>query len=405
MFRSIVASAAVMALAVGASAQTQQMNAGRIHQSVTPTYGTYSLTSGFQVNNQAYRYGPATIFDNTNGAEYYFSTLGATEEWIDECAFAATDLDGNEQINGISWEYCSMVPDVAGTAITTELRFYNDTVLGAGPTGWLDLVAGTNQNAQCGYLIAGLPGDLSGTFAINCWGVTVDLSAGFECSVPQELTPGGFTELNGIGWMYYDAGSLGLTGPVLDSTWSFGGAGTAIPGYGSQDYFELFDLSLGLGAEYVGAFFFGGGSKLQGSFQTVLYGDGILDTDVVNADVPGTGDVLVLSSDVEFRPGNSVTWSLNAPGTAGLTYAMLVGTAGSSAGFGSIAGPGTTLLVNPGSILTPPTPFIMSGATPAVSTPPLPALPPTVYAQAMGFSGGVAPGNATEASNALKHDN
>lgn len=396
MFRSIVASAAVMALAAGASAQVQQ-HAGSLNTKVAPTHGAYNMNTGFELAApQTYRAGPETIFDNTQGAEYYFSTLTATEEWVDEMAFAARDLDGDEQIDGMVWEYCSTTPD-AGTmdVVDAEIRFYNDTVLGVGPTGWLDLGAGTNQNAQCAYGVAGLPGDTSGA-GVTCWIITLDLACGFECSLPQELTPGGMTELNGLGWMYLDGGS----GPVLDSI-----VGATSVGYGSQDYFELFDLSLGLGAEYVGAFFFGGGAKLQASFNTTLMGNGILDTDAVNADVADTGDIHCLVSDIEFRSGSAVTWSLVDPGTAGLTYAMVVGTSGSSAGFGPFAGAGTTLMVDPGSVLIPPTPLVMSGATPAVTTPTLPGLPPSIYAQAFGFSGGVAPGNATEASNALRHSN
>lgn len=395
MFRSIVASAAVMALAASASAQVQQ-KAGSLQPNVTPTQGVYSLETGFELASpQSYRSGPETIFDNQTGPTYYFSTLTATEEWVDELSFVARDIDGDEQINGIDWTYCSTTPD-AGTmdVVDVELRFYNDTILGAGPTGWHDPIGGTSQNAQCAYGIAGLPGDTAGT-GVSCWAIALDLECGFECSVPQELTPGGATEFNGIGWMYLDGG----TGPVLDSTYG------APVGYGSQDYFELFDLSLGLGAEYVGAFWFGGAPKLYASFQTTLYGNGVLDTDVVNADAPDTGDILCLGSDVEFRSGSAVTWSLVDPGTAGLTYAMVVGTDGASAGFGAFAGAGTTLLVNPGSVLIPPTPLVMSGATPAVTTPTLPGLPPTVYAQAFGFSGAVGPGNATEGSNALRHSN
>ena len=391
MFRSIVASAAVMALAAGASAQVQQ-SAGSINTKVAPNKGAYNMETGFELAApQTYRLGPETIFDNTQGAEYYFTTLAPTEEFVDEMAFPADDIDGDEQIDGVVWEYCSTTPD-AGTndVVDVELRFYNDTILGAGPTGWFDAGAGTSQNAACGYGLAGLPGDTAGT-GVTCWIITLDLAGGFECSLPQELTPGGFTEFNGMGWMYLDGGS----GPVLDSI-----VGATSVGYGSQDYFELFDLSLGSGAEYVGAFFFGGGAKLQASFNATLFGNGILDTDVLNAAAPTAADVRVLSSDVEFRTGNAVTWSLDSA-TAGTTYAMVVGTAGDAAGFGLVAA--GTLMVNPGTVLTPPTPLVMAGGS--VTTPTLPGLPPTVVAQAFGFVGGINPGAVTEASNALVMDN
>ena len=164
---------------------------------------------------------------------------------------------------------------------------------------------------------------------------------------------------------------------------------------------EIFDLSMPFGSEHLGTFFFGGGSKLPMSFQTTLYGNGILNTDVVNADSPDVNDVLCLTSDVPFVTGASVTWSV-VPGGASV-YAMIVGQGGSSAGFGALAGPGTTLLVDPGSILTPPTPFVMTGGS--VTTPALPGLPPSVYAQCFGFTPGVGIGNAVEASNALVHLN
>ncbi|PCJ52696.1 MAG: hypothetical protein COA70_11935 [Planctomycetota bacterium] len=406
MIRSIFTCVAAAAIVVSASAQTQQIPAGNLHRTVAPTHGVYNMTTGFEINAQSYRSGPATIFDNTDGVGYYFSTLSGTEEWIDSCAFIADEISGNEQINGFDFSYCSLLIDPVGDAITVEVRFYDDNPGFMEPTGWTNPIAGTIQNAACAYGIAGLPGATG--VGISCWAIAIDLQCGFECSVPQEITPGGVTEFNGIGWMYMDALVSGNTGPTLGSTIGPGGPGTAIPGYGSRDLFELMDLAF-VGSGWTGTFFFGGAPKTQATFDVVLYGDGILDTDVVNADAPDTGDVLCLGSNIEFRSGNAVTWALdNAGGTAvfpSAAYAMLVGTAGSSAGFGSIAGAGTTLLVDPGSLLFPPTPFIMSGAVPSVTTPPLPGLPPTVWAQSMGFNGGIGAGNAAEASNALRHSN
>lgn len=401
MLRNIIIGAVAAVLTAGVSAQTQTMT-GRTHRTVAPNHGVYNMTTGFEVASQSHRSGPEVIFDNTLGAEYYFSTTLDTEEWIDECAFTARDVDGDEQINGIYWEYCSLLPDPAGTAITTELRFYNDTVLGAGPTGWLDLGAGTNQNAQCGYIIGGLPGDTS-LLGITCWNINLDLECGFECSLPQETTPGGMTDFNGIGWMYRDALASGLTGPVEDSL-----IGTGSVGYGSQDYFEVFDLSLGLGAEYVGAVFFGGGAKQQGSMQTTLFGNGLLDTDVVNAAVPDLLDnTLCLRSDVTPSSGSTVTWSCDEAATAGLTYRLVGSFASDAAGYGAAMGAGTTLLVDPGVLIGPLAPATMStgGGNPSFTTPPLPAAVDTltINVQAFGMSGGL--GTATEASNALRHSN
>ncbi|MDA0666545.1 MAG: hypothetical protein O3A95_05980 [Planctomycetota bacterium] len=396
MFRYIVASAAVMTLAVGASAQTQQISAGNLHRTVAPTHGVYNLTTGFEVSSQSYRSGPETIFDNTDGIAYYFTTVGGTQEWIDSMAFAADEISGEEQINGFDYAYCSLLADAAGNAITTEVRFYNDNPGGMEPTGWTDLGAGTIQNAACAYGLAGLPGDTSGG-GISCWNVAIDLACSFECSVTQELTPGGFTEFNGIGWMYLDAASSGATGPLLGSTITAAGPGTAVTGYGSQDLFELMDLAV-VGAEHQGTFWFGGPAKAQATFDVTMFGDGIANTDVVNATAPLSGDVLCLGVDGPVVPGATVTWSLDAAGAAS-RYAMLVSSGPASLAVGGLL----NILVNPGSLLASPLP--MNGAVPSFSTTLPGNLPPRVYAQAVGFTGAVNPANAIEASNALRHNN
>ena len=407
MQRTLTAAVASLVLMAGLSAEQQQASKlqGRLHRAASPTQGTYNLNTGFEQSVFQYRSGPETIFDNTNGTPYYFSTLGNDEEWIDSMAFSADDISGFEQINGFVFDYCSLLPDPIGNAMTTEVRFYADNPGFQEPTGWTDIVQGTVQNSACTYILSGLPGDTS-LSGFSCWAISVDLMCGFECSLPQELTPGGDTEFNGIGWMYKDGMGGGQTGPLLGS-WLSPGGGLPVPGYGSRDIFELMDLAI-VGNEWQGTFFFGA-IKARETFNVVMFGDGIPDTDVINADAPDVNDVLCLGSDVEFRTGNAVTWALDDLGGTAIfpsaAYAMLVGTNGSSAGYGSIAGPGTTLLVDPGSLVTPPTPLVMGGIVPAVTTPNLPGLPPTIWAQAMGFNGGLGAGNAAEASNALRHNN
>ena len=115
-------------------------------------------------------------------------------------------------------------------------------------------------------------------------------------------------------------------------------------------------------------------------------------------DVPKSGCFRINNTGILDTLGGTAIFPSSA-------YAMLVGTNGSSTGFGSIAGSGTTLLVDPGSLLFPPTPLLMTGVVPAVTTPTLPGLPPTIWAQALGFNGGIGQGNAAEASNALRHNN
>ena len=362
------------------------------------------MTTVFELGAPTYRAGPETIFDNTGGLTYYFSFMGFTEEWIDTCAFAATDLNRVEQINGFDFNFCSNVPGI--TPVTAEIRFYDDYVLGAAPTGWTS--GGTVQNAACAYSINGLPGGGGGIGGLSCYEIAVDLVGGYECSMPQEQTPGGTTDFVGIGWMFLDPGASSLSGPYLGSTITSAGPGTAMPGYGSLDRFEVMDLAV-VGAEHQGSFNFQNVPKAQGTFNIVLYGDGITDTDVVYAEAPNVNDVLTLGSDVEFRTGNAVTWALNdLSGTAvfpSAAYAMLIGRRGNAAGFGTFAGSRTTLLIHPYSFLPVQSPLLMGGAVPSVTTPPLPGLPPTIWAQAFGFNGSVGPGNAAEASNALRHDN
>ena len=407
MKQSLCGLLVLLCLVTSVSAAQSVRLQGNLHRGSAPNHGTYNLTTGFELGTSTDRSGPATIFDNTDGISYYYSLMEPTWEWIDSFAFPATEISGQEQINGFQFEYCSQVLDLTGDAITAEVRFYEEFIPGSiGVVGWSNPVNGTIQNSACTYLLSGLPGNTGGGFA-TCWETEVDLMHGFECSLPQEITPGGLTDFNGVGWMYYDASGSELTGPALGSNYTSAGPGSAQMGYGSENGFQWYDLSF-VGSENFGYWFFGC-TKACGWFPLILFGDGILDTDVVNADIPNTGDVLCLGSDLEFRTGNVVTWALDDLGGTAVfpsaAYAMLVGTAGSSAGFGSIAGAGTTLLVDPGSLLFPPTPFIMSGAVPSVTTPTLPGLPPTIWAQSLGFNGGVGPGNAAEASNALRSNN
>ena len=403
MKRTLTALSASLVLMTGLSAAQAVSLQGRLHRTVSPTNGTYDLTTGFKLGAPSYRSGPATIFDNTDGVNYYFSTLGPTEEWIDSFAFVADEISGYEQINGFEFHYCSLFQDASGDSVNGEFRFYEDNPGFVEPTGWTDPIFGTVQNSACTYLLPGLPGDTSGT-GISCWFVNVDLSCGFECTLPQETAPGGGnTSYNGFGWMMKDPTGVTNTGPYLGSKYL-----QTTPGYGTRDLWEFMDLAV-VGSEFQGTFFFGSPPKVEAVFDLILYGDGIPDTDVINPDVPNTGDVLCLGSDIEFRNGNTVTWALDDLGGTAIfpssAYAMLIGKNGSSAGYGSTAGPGTTLLVDPGSFVTPPTPLVMGGIVPSVTTPSLPGLPLTIWAQAMGFNGGIGAGNAAEASNALRHNN
>ena len=73
MFRSIITTAAIAALAAGASAQSQ-LPAGNLHTSVAPSAGIYKMDTGFEATSVAYRSGPETIFNNQDGLIYYYTT-------------------------------------------------------------------------------------------------------------------------------------------------------------------------------------------------------------------------------------------------------------------------------------------------------------------------------------------
>lgn len=243
-----------------------------LHRVSDSTRFQYSLTEGvsFTAPSTA-RLGPETIFDNTDGYEYYFTYFSPQDEPIDEFAFPARNLDGLQQVNGFTFEYCVALPTI--TSVDVEVRLYRDTVHGSGPSTW-------SSGPNCLYGLVGLPGQVGST---SCWEATVDLSGGFECSLPEETVPGGFTDYLGIGYLYL----TDQVGPVLDSTFSSGGFHTAVPGYGSENYFEIFNASLP--NPHVGTFFWSG-PKFQSSFQLRLYGDGIPDTKVVNHDNPDVNE-------------------------------------------------------------------------------------------------------------------
>lgn len=365
----------------------QNTRVGKFQKAPDLQYARYDMQTGLEIlTGPQPRSGPETIFNNRDGGAPYFFTLQALEEYVDECAFALRDLDGDEQINGFEFSYCSSTPD-PGTldVVGLEVRFYQDTVFGAGPTNW-------GSGDEDVYSL-NLPGDTSGT-GRSCWSISIDLEGGFECTVPQETVPGGFTDFVGIGWRL----TQGDADIFLDSNLQ-----PAVPGYGSQDYIEFYDLSQPPGSEYLGAFFFGGAPKAQASFDFALYGDGILDTDVVNHDLPDVNDTLRLDVDSEMRAGSQVTFSVNNPIPG--TFVLIVSTALDPAQ--TTVAPGVTGLLDFNSILTPPGPILMTSAPSAsFTTPSLPGLPPTLYLQAFELSGmPISPSNVIAGSNALQVDN
>lgn len=385
MFRSIVVSAAALAIATSASAQTQQL-AGNVHKTVAPNHGVYKIDSGFEVTAQAQRSGPETLFNNREGVTYYYTTVADTDEYIDDGSFAQRGVTGQEQVNGIVWNYCSGLPDAVGDALDTEFRMYDDTTFNVGPSSW---AAGTfERGASCAFGIVGLPGDTALT-GLSCWEVTLDMAGGFECTLPQELTLGGAEQ---FGWsmMYLDV--AGTTGPYIDSN-----VGTTQVSYGMTDGFEWFDL-LAVGAEHQGNFWFGGGAKLQGNFNITMSGN-VNDTQAYYSAAPGANDTVDWQATNEIRGGTLAGWMVTNPdGTS--NYGMLV--SNGAADSPVVAGGTASLLVNAGGLLTGPIPMGTAGSF-GVNLPP--SVPANIFTQAVQHTGALSPANTTAASNGLHHSN
>jgi hypothetical protein len=388
MFRSIFASAAALAIVAGATAQNQ-LPAGNLHKSVTPSHGVYSLESGFQVSTQAYRSGPETLYNNRDGATYYYTTVADTDEYVDEGSFARRGVTHTEQVNGITFEYCSAMPDPLGTndVLDTELRMYDSTVAGAGPPSWTSSSA--DHGATCSLGLVGLPGDGGAGFA--CWIVTVDLTGGYECTLPQELSAG---SADTFGWsmMYLDP--AGSTGPILDSL-----VGATSVGYGALDQFEWYDLLQAAGSEYLGSYWFGGVAKAQGSFNMSMQGN-VNDTSAYYSATPGANDTVDWQATAEVRGGQAAGWAVTNPDGVH-NYGMLVSK--HSADIGIVGGTASLLISpSPANLLHAPIPMGVGGAFGANMPPSLPA---NIYTQAVQHTGALTPGNTTAASNGLHHSN
>ncbi|MHC4837847.1 MAG: hypothetical protein ACYTF3_06640 [Planctomycetota bacterium] len=379
MLRSIVTGVAILGLCAGASAQTQQVATGKtFHRTVAPQHGVYSLESGFQQTSVGYRTGPETLFNN-RGGEYYFDTLNQSPsfEYIDEGSFPASGVNGTEQVNELVWEYCSFEPDDSGGIQNNPgsvMLMYNETVFNVGATGW--------PTFQCGYTIGGLPQWDGNPLGLNCWIITLDLSGGFECTLPQEATVGGQET---FGWSNtYLAPN---TGPVFGST----------NGYGVVDGFEWYDLN-SVGSEYQFNVFFGGGAKAQANWNMEFNGLAN-DTVAYYSASPLANDTVQWNSTTEIRPGGIAGWNVeNVDGVS--NYGMLV--SNGSADSPIVAGGTASLLVDAGGLLTSPIPMGTVG-TFATTLPG--SVPANIFTQAVAHTGALTPPNTTAASNGLQHSN
>jgi len=379
MLRSIATGVALLGFMAGATAQQQTLAPGTANRTVAPQHGVYKMESGFELVQTTPRTGPDTLFSN-DGGEYYYDTLNQSPsfEWVDEGSFPQTGVNGTEQINELVWNYCSTEPDdPGGVALNpgSVMLMYNDTVFNTGPTGW--------PTFQCGYAIGGLPQWDGNPLGINCWVITLDLSGGFECTLPQELTLGG-AEPFGYSNTYLAAN----TGPVFGST----------TGYGVVDGMELYDLTQPAGAEHQGNFFLGGGPHAQWNLNMTFNGYAN-DTQAYYSAAPLANDTVQWNTSGEVRGGALAGWVVENPDGVS-NYGMLV--SNGAADSPVVAGGTASLLVNAGGLLTSPIPMGTAGSF-GVNLPP--SVPSNIFTQAVQHTGALSPANTTAASNGLQHSN
>lgn len=354
-------------LALGAAAPlSAQAGTLKSTQGATQGHGIYRMDTGFEVTSEPVaRSGPETLFENPDAASYYYLVIPAGDEWIDEGAFAQRGTLADEEVNGFVFDYCS---SEVGT-FDVEVRFYND----------VNIVTGPSAAASCAYGLAALPGDLLGA-GLACWGITVDLAGGFECTLPQELTPGG-AETFGWSVVYLDASNS--TGPDMMPS--------GVGGYGTADTFWDATNAVGLIINT---------PKAVGTFSLKLDGNA-MDTRAIYNPTPRVGDILQLVVDTPVKAGNTVTFTAEGA-TAGTNYFLLASTS-TNPGFPPLGGTAASLMVGLPLLSGTPVPMTVAG-TDASVTVNLPAgLPPLVATQAVGIIGPTGPANVVEASNGLTH--
>jgi len=311
----------------------------------------------------ANRSGPETLFSNQQ-ASYYYAVPPAQAEFIDDAAFAQRGNLPTEEVNGFDFMYCSSEFGFFDATI----RFYQDTNCATGPS----------TLPACEYNLSALPGDTLGA-GLACWVVNVDFSGGLECTLPQELTPGG-QEAIGVSVVYLD--SSNTSGPIVCAT---------NVGYGATDCY--WDVSTGAGVSI-------NLPKIVGSFVTTLYGNA-MDSRSLYPRNPLPGDNLALTVSTSVKGGAVVSFEAEGalPGTS---YALLAATTPTST-YPSLGGGVATLLLTPPLLAPTPLPMSVSGTTASLTAALPPILPPLLVTQVVGYVGPLNPSNVTQASNGLEH--
>ncbi|MBC8369185.1 MAG: hypothetical protein H8E25_04235 [Planctomycetes bacterium] len=337
-------------------------------------HGVYRFDTGFEQTQFDYRSGPDTIFDGSVGLSYYYIVAGTDLELIDDGSLAQRGTLGQEQVNGISLSYCT-----SSNQVDCELRFYADNIYNAGPSGWIDQ---TNRGEACVYGLTGLPGSFSGT-GFSCWLLTIDLSGGFECTLPQEQVAG---SADSFGWSVQ-----WLTPSSATGLFALNPSGQQ--GYGTRPSMEVYDLSQPHGSEYQGAL------AHLGNFNTKWFGN-VEDTVAYYPFAPLANDTVRFNALTPIRSGAVASWEVENVDPAA-TYGMIVSS--QSADLPIMANGTASLLLNHNFMLVNPLSLGASGAISA-TIPPV-VLPNVIFTQAVKLNGILSPSNVIAASNGLAHYN
>jgi hypothetical protein len=383
MFRNFMTLAAIAGLVAGASAQ-QTLPTEKV---TNLSYGSYDFQNGFAKTAGSNRAaGPDVLFDTMGCTAYYYGIIGLPffkHEWLDEAQLADRGVSGVEEVNGMSWAYCNTETLGYFDAI---INLYNDTVAGNGPSIWVD---GQPIFADCLYLVQGLPDN-------GCWNITLDLSCGFECILPQASNP-----LSGaqgtIGWSVTPYTQAVFHGPIMVSQ--------ACNQPGSQDLFEWRDWTgafTGAAYYHAGTFWFGGAPKIRADFQ-VSFSGSPEDTEGVYGSGSNGLDVLCLQALTNATPGSALSLSVDGADAAPKSYVLLIST-GTPAGATTTNSNGSwTRMINVGAALKLTKVFAATGPTFGVSQN-IPANAPAGAAavvQVVRMNGSPSVAHVDQASNGL----
>lgn len=404
MLRTILIASAATVLIQAATAQNQ-LNLQPVQNKL---HGTYSMTHGFQPAPPiAQRTGPVKLYDNNDGDELWYSTgvqtaPGVIQTWtiddelIDQIAFPLAGINNTEQLNGITINYCSDVPDPNSTQDVLPINLYiyedfEDLLTGStSPTGW--------PIAKCEYMFL-LPGVDPATGLAGCWEIIVDLGFGLECTVPQDTTGVGLEPI-GLGWTYGDPrpSPAGGSGPVVDNVL------TNLPGYGALDETRMHVRTT---QSYLFAMI-GNGADFFNSHIIEVEGQ-TTDTEayyhvdpVTQAFAPRAGNSLELQVDTAVRPGAIVTFSVVDYDPL-LNYTLLISRAPADIAV-TLTAPTipvqASLLIDMNLLAVNPLP--MSGGTSGPLFVPLGLPQSTLYIQAAEHTGNLGVSRILAGSNGLK---